>query len=104
MSGERFAADPDALRGSGRGLAELRTRVEQLASDVNNIAVGYPDAAGDGDYRAQFNMKYVPLEQNALTFMEKLSDAVENVGSGATAAADIFEGADSDATDHARRS
>lgn len=104
MADKNFAADPDALRDSSRKLAAIRDRVDQLANDVNNIAVAYPNAAGDGTYREQFDNKYVPMETASLAFMDVLAAAVESVSGGTAAAADVFDNADDDATSHARRS
>ncbi len=103
MSNENFAADPEGLGRSGKRFSALKARVEQLERDVNNIAVGYPDAAGDGEYRKSFDKSYVPMVVKAQEYMTKLSGSVDEFGDDTVSAAEVFSDTDTDATSNARR-
>lgn len=103
MSGENFAADPDALRRSGQRFDALAARIDQIAREVNEIATAYPDAGGDGAYRKTFDKTYAPSVEEAQNFMGILSTAVEDFGDGTVAAADTFDDTDAAASTHSRR-
>lgn len=100
---ENFKADPAALGQSGKTLSAFEARVNQVASDVNRLAVDYPNVAGDGDYREAFDKKYPPLADAARDYMWSLSEAVRALGKETIGVAEVFENTDSDATKNARR-
>lgn len=101
MSTENFAADPEALARSGKRFAALNARVDRIKRDVDEIATGHPNAAGDGDYRKSFDQNYIPLVVEAQKYMDVLSDAIEGFGDDTVAAAAAFDNADSNASSNA---
>lgn len=103
MSDDNFAADPDALRNSSKRILALQSRIDRLAHEINNIVTNYPDAAGDGDYREQFDQKYVPTANSANEYMKWLAEAVGDFGSGTSSAANVFQAADDNATTNSTR-
>ncbi|TPW77905.1 hypothetical protein [Schumannella soli] len=98
MSDDRFAADPDRMKESGRRLLNLQSRVRQLASTVEQLQTRYPDAGGDGDFRKSYDTNYVPAADAAKEFMTQLSTTVEDVADGTTTVARSFAETEDSAT------
>lgn len=104
MSDDVYAADSEALRGSSRRIAALTARVDRLAREVEGLAVGHPNAAGDGEYRKVFDKKYAPAAAGSQTFMRELTQAVEDFSDGtADVAVVVDETEDSAAVSAGRR-
>ncbi|MFD5226091.1 hypothetical protein ACFWHT_10780 [Microbacterium sp. NPDC058342] len=103
MSEDIFAADPNALRSSSRRIAALKGRVQELARGVNDIMVGYPNAAGDGSYREAFDKKYVPSATESHRYTQELAEAVQDFGKDMSDVAVVVDDADGDATANASR-
>src|SRR5690606_31257660 len=100
---ENFAADPAALKQSGKGFSGIETRVAEIATGINDLAVHSRNAGGDGDYGEAFEKKYQPSADGLREYMWALYEAIGALAGKTVGVAEVFEDTNSDATKNSRR-
>ncbi|MGO2660339.1 hypothetical protein [Mycetocola reblochoni] len=103
MSAERFAADGEQLRRHGARIARIEDRATRLAAQIEQLTGRYPNAGGDGDFRASFDTGYLPAAQASTAFTSSLAGAVDALASDTVTAAETFSDVDADTSAAARR-